>query len=487
MSAAKTLTYPLIKFNLFLFMNRFFAAIVFIGITSFTHGQDTLSLARAIQIGLQNNFDVQIGKLNVEIAKNNNNWGQAGLLPAINLTAGQPNSVVQRKPANPFAVAGKNISDNLTGQLDVQFTLFDGFFVRISKQRLEKIEELSSGNARFLMENTVQGIILGYYSVLLQREQLQVLVKNKEFSKERYNYVKLRKELGGAITFDVLQEQNNYLTDSASVLQQEIFLKNALRDLNLLLNENINKTYSFTDQIPFVNEEYRYEDLRDKMMSSNTNLRNQYLSQELFRNATQIAESNYSPLITLNMGATGSLDRLNANFRTPTGNTIENTVGYVNRNTSFPVYNTVNETALKPLTQTGNSYGAYANFALRFTLFNGGQIRRAVENAKFQERISQLGTDQLKLSLENDLLASFDLYNLRRQLVQIAQVRLQAAELNLQLGNERYKNGALSAIDLRIVQDNYQRAALENYLAIFASISSRVDLVRLTGGLVDNR
>jgi outer membrane protein TolC len=187
------------------------------------------------------------------------------------------------------------------------------------------------------------------------------------------------------------------------------------------------------------------------------------------------------------MGATGSLDRLNANFRTPTGNTIENTVGYVNRNTSFPVYNTVNETALKPLTQTGNSYGAYANFALRFTLFNGGQIRRAVENAKFQERISQLGTDQLKLSLENDLLASFDLYNLRRQLVQIAQVRLQAAELNLQLGNERYKNGALSAIDLRIVQDNYQRAALENYLAIFASISSRVDLVRLTGGLVDNR
>jgi outer membrane protein TolC len=359
--------------------------------------------------------------------------------------------------------------------------------VRISKQRLEKLEELSDGNARFLMENTVQGIILGYYSVLLQREQLQVLVKNKEFSKERYNYVKLRKELGGAITFDVLQEQNNYLTDSASVLQQEIFLKNALRDLNLLLNENINKTYTFTDQIPFVNEEYRYEDLRDKMMSSNTNLRNQYISQELFRNSTRIAESSYSPTVLLNMGATGSLDRLNANFRTSTGNIIENTVGYVNRNESFPVYNTVNETALQRQTQTGNSYGAYANFGLRFTLFNGGQIKRAVENARIQERIAELGTDQLKLSLENDLLANFDLYNLRRQLVQIAQVRLQAAELNLELGNERYKNGALSAIDLRIVQDNYQRAALENYLAIYASISSRVDLVRLTGGLLDNQ
>jgi outer membrane protein len=468
-------------------MNRFFAFLFLVFSVSIVNAQDTLSLARAVQIGLQNNFDVQIGKLNLDIAKNNNNWGQAGMLPTINLIGGQPNNVTQRKPANPFAVPGKSVSDNLTGQLDVQFTLFDGFFVRLSKQRLEKLEELSNGNARFLMENTVQGIILGYYSVLLQREQLQVLIKNKEFSKERYDYVKLRKELGGAITFDVLQEQNNYLTDSASVLQQEIFLKNSLRDLNLLLNENINKTYLFTEGIPFENEVYRYEDLRDKMLSSNTNLKNQYISQELFRNSTRIAESNYSPTILLNTGVNGSLDKLNANFRSNTGNTIENTVGYVNRDANLPVYNSVNETALKPQTITGNSYGAYANFGLRFTLFNGGQIRRAVENSQIQERIAQLSTDQLKLSLENDLLANFDLYNLRRQLVQIAQVRLQAAELNLQLGNERYKNGALSAIDLRIVQDNYQRAALENYLAIYANISSRVDLVRLTGGLLDNR
>ena len=468
-------------------MNRFFAVILFVSSISISNAQDTLSLARAIQLGLQNNFDVQIGKLSLDVAKNNNNWGQAGMMPTINLIGGQPNSIMQRKPANPFAVAGRNISDNINGQLDVQFTLFDGFFVRLSKQRLQKLEELSSGNARFVMENTVQAIILGYYGVLLQKEQLQVLIKNRGFSKERYDYVKLRKELGGAITFDVLQEQNNYLTDSASVLQQQIFLKNAMRDLNLLLNENINKTYQLTDILPFENEEYRYEDLRDKMISSNTNLKNQYISQELFRNATQQAVSNYSPTLLLNLGANGSLDQLNANFRTATGNTIENTVGFLNRDPNAPVYNTVNETALKPQTLTGNSYGAYANFGLRFTLFNGGQIRRAVENSQIQEKIAQISTDQLKLSLENDLLASFDLYNLRRQLVQIAQIRLQAAELNLSLANERYKNGALSAIDLRIVQDSYQRAALENYLAIYNSIATRVDLVRLTGGLVDNR
>jgi hypothetical protein len=43
----------------------------------------------------------------------------------------------------------------------------------------------------------------------------------------------------------------------------------------------------------------------------------------------------------------------------------------------------------------------------------------------------------------------------------------------------------LSAIDLRIVQENFRNAALENFLAIYSSIESRVALIRLTGGLID--
>jgi len=453
---------------------------------SIVQAQDTLSLARAVQIGLQNNFGVQIQKLNVEAASLNNTWGQTGLLPTISLSGGQNNSVVERKPANPFAVAGRNVSNNVLGQLDIQFTLFDGFTVSITKKRLEQLEALSKGNAAFVMENTVQSIILSYYQAGLEMERLQVLVKNREYSKERYVYVKLKKSLGSAISFDVLQEQNNYLTDSANVLRQEIVVKNSVRNLNVLLNEDINKTYQFTDPLEFEEQFYHYNDLRAKMVQSNTNLRNQFISQELFHNATRSAQANLSPTLLLNLGGTGSLDQLNANFRTNTGNQIENTVGFVNRDANQPVYLSVNETTFAPLTQTGNSYGGYANLSLRFTLFNGGQLRRTIDNAQIQEKIAKLTTDQLKLSLENSLLATFDLYNLRRQLVSIAQTKLQAAELNLALANERYKNGALSAIDLRIVQENFRSSALEKVAAVFDGLSSRIELVRLTGGLVDN-
>jgi outer membrane protein TolC len=456
----------------------------FILVTVATQAQDTLSLARAIAIGMQNNFDVQIEMRNVDIAENNNAWGQAGGLPTISLISNNTNNVVQRKPANPFAVAGRNISSSIPVQLDFQFILFDGFAVHLTKQRLEQLESLSYGNAAFVMETAVQAIILGYYQALLEKERLQVFEITQSLSKERYNYVKLRKQLGGAITFDVLQEQNNYLTDSANVLRQQITYRTALRGLNLLLSEEINKEYSLVDSLAHETQQYSFEDLRAKMVSSNTNLQNQFINQELLRNNTQLQQGNLSPSLLFNFGLTGSLDQLNARFRPTEGGTpVKSTVGYLNDDPASPVVAT--NFAPEYKTQTGNSYGAYGNLSLRWTIFQGGQLRRSMENARVQEKIGQLSTNQLKLSLENDLLNNYDLYNLRQQLVSISQTKLQAAELNLSLANERYKNGALSAIDLRIVQENFRNAAVENYLAIFDSIQSRVALIRLTGGLID--
>lgn len=447
--------------------------------------QENLSLARALEIGLQNNLDVQIQKLEIDIAGRNNTWGEAGAFPTVNLNANQNNNITQRKPANPFAVAGRNISDNLNGQLDVQFILFDGFFIRLSKQRLEQLEKLSYGNATLVIEQVIQSIILSYYQSLLERERVLVRKRVMDFSRERLEYVKLRKELGGAITFDVLQEQNNYLTDSTNYLLQEQVYINSLRNLNLLLNEPITKIYNLTDSLEFVDETYNLDALTQKMSSTNTNLRNQYINQELLRIATGSALSDRYPTLSFSIGATGSLDQLNANFGSNTGPDVTNTVGYVNGDPNFPVTNTVPSRILVNRTLDGYSYGAYGNFSLRYNLFNGGQVSRNIENARVRERMAQLTTDQLKLSLQNDLLITYDNYNLLRQLAHIARIKLQAAELNLSLANERYKNGALSAIDLRIVQENYQSAALENYLAVFSVLARRTDLVRLTGGLVD--
>jgi outer membrane protein TolC len=458
---------------------------VFLGCAAiaYSQAQEPLSLSQAIERGLQNNLDVQIQKLEMDIATRNNAWGQAGALPVVNFNTNQNNNITYRRPANPFAVPGQNIGNTVNAQLDVQFVLFDGFSIRLTKRRLEQLEQLSYGNATLAIERVIQSIILGYYTALLEKQRMEVRKQVMDFSRERLAYVQLRKELGGAITFDVLQEQNNYFTDSTNYLLQRQVYINALRNLNLLLNEPLDKEFILTDSLTFTDEGYALDDLRRKMSSTNTNLRNQYINQELMRINTGLAMAERLPSLIMNLGANGSLDWLNANFGARIGP--PQVIGYVNGDANTPVISNQNSVVQVRQTNDGYSYGAYGNFTLRYTLFNGGQFNRNIENARLREQIGKLSIDQLKLSLENELLITYDNYNLLRQVAAIARVKLQAAELNLKLANERYKNGALSAIDLRIVQENFQNAALENYQAIYSVLARQTDLIRLTGGLVD--
>ena len=84
-------------------MSRLLVIIVFFG--SFSgFGQDSLSLKKAIEIGLQKNFDIQLTQRNVAINQIMNSWGEAGSLPQININAGQNNSISDQRN-NPISFA----------------------------------------------------------------------------------------------------------------------------------------------------------------------------------------------------------------------------------------------------------------------------------------------------------------------------------------------------------------------------------------------
>jgi outer membrane protein TolC len=446
--------------------------------------QDPLTLVEVIQLGLKNNFDISIQKSLVEIAKNNNAPGQAGRYPSINLLLNSTNSIVNRVPANPFAVPGTSISNSIPGQLDIGWVLFNGFTVSINKDQLERLEKQSEGNASIVVQNSLQSIILSYSLVLLEKERVEVRRKLLDLSKTRYEQVKLKKEVGSAITFDVLQEESNFLTDSGNFVLQSLNYRNAVRNLNVLINERVDKTYSFPQPLKFNAPTFVYTDLESKMSSNNFTLKNQYLSQSILRGNTQLANAGLYPSFNVNLGASGSLDWLNAKFRpTDVGVPVKSTVGYLLDDPAQPVISTA--FAPEARTVTGNSYGGYANFSLRWTLFNGGQIKRSIENAKTRELIGQQTTDQLKLSLQRDLQIAFDLFEQRKQIVEITKTNQRATELNLSLAEERYRVGYINAIDLRLIQLNYLNATLANLEAVYNLIDVYTDLMSLTGSIIE--
>src|SRR5680860_978113 len=87
--------------------------------------QEPLSLTDAISKALENNYEIKMVKQDQLISEITNNWGTAGRYPYINLSAGDDNSYNLNKPEN-------SVSNRFTAGASLNWTLFDGFAVRIN-------------------------------------------------------------------------------------------------------------------------------------------------------------------------------------------------------------------------------------------------------------------------------------------------------------------------------------------------------------------
>ncbi|MEQ9101857.1 MAG: TolC family protein [Imperialibacter sp.] len=419
-----------------------------------------LSLSEAIATGLDNNFSIKIEKQNIDIATRNNSWGQAGLYPSLTFNLSQGFSRTEINNPTSF-VQGAIQSRNLQPSLSLNWTLFNGFNVQITKERLEFLQQQSVGNATIVIENSIQGIVEAYYTVRLQEEQLSIFERSLQLSKDKYNYSKLKGELGSAVTFDILQDKSAYLTDSSNYITQLYNVQNALRNLNLLLGIDVETSYDLTDSLTVQIQPFTLDELYARMVANNSNLKNQYINQEIFKRDIGIARSAMYPSVTMSLGGSDNNQVQNLTKAT-----------FLNGN--------VGEAGIK----SGNtSYNA--NFTLSFTIFNGGRIRRQIENARVNEQIAAIRVDELKQSLKNSLINTLEFYRLRARLYQIAIENRQTAEFNLTLGEDRYRNGTISSFDFRDLQLNYLRSALSELQTKYNLVESEVELMRLTGGILE--
>jgi outer membrane protein TolC len=347
-------------------------------------------------------------------------------------------------------IRGDQYTNSLTPNVELRWLLFDGFFVNINKQKLDLLEQYSQGFSTIVVENTLQAIILGYYYALLEQERLKVLRGVKDLSGDRYDYEMLRKEIGTSVTFEVLQAKNSFFSDSTNYLLQELNVKNAFLRLNLLLGEPPEVQFMLVDSFMVNTRHYDLNELMTKALENNTNLKNQYINQEILKKNIGIAKSDLWPSLSMRAGA-------------------DFTQGW---------YDWEKNEANTYL------YDYYGNFTLSFNLFNGGNTRRAIQTAKINEQIGTLEIMQLEQTLANLLVNQFELYRIRKQLLEVANVNLESAELNLEIASEKYKNGTINSFNFRDVQLIFLNASSRKLNAIYDLIDSQTELLRLSGGII---
>lgn len=418
--------------------------ILFLLAGAFVQAQEQLTLTDAIAKGLENNYGIIIAKGNQQIAEINNNWGTAGRYPYINLSGGDNNSYTINDGDNSSQI-------RLSAGASVNWTIFDGFSVRINKTRLEELENLSMNNTAIMVEGTIQSIILAYYDVLLQKEKLKTFEEVMSLSKDRYEQAEARKNYGSAVTYDVLQAQNAYLSDRGGYLLQEVRFKNSKRDLLYLMAVKDDIDYDLVEVFEAVETEYSIADLRAQMIQNNKSLQNQYVNQRMLENAIASAKSNFSPALNFAGGVTDNY----------TGNKMGESSMNWNNAATF-----------------------YGNFTLSWNLFSGGNRKRAVTIAEIDKEIGEVELQDIQHDLDNRLANLYEFYLVQKELLEVARENLEAAELNLQISQDKFDVGAINSFNFRDVQRIYLQAAQGELEAVYAFIDAQTSLLRLAGVIV---
>jgi outer membrane protein len=412
----------------------------FSAVSAFGQPED-LTLTDALAKTLEFNYGIRISKSDVEITSINNDWGVAGRYPTIGFDASSNNT---------YNFTDTSWTNRLYAGVGLDWTIFDGFRVNFTKDKLETLEELSRGSLGVVVENTIEDVIMAYYDVLLQQENLNVLKTVMTLSEDRYAYEQARYDLGGTVTYQVLQAQNVYLNDKALFMTQEVVVRNAIRNLNFLLGLDPNLVWNFPDPFEPDTTEYILGDLTNKMMSNNQTLRNQYTNLQLKKKEIDLSKSALYPSLYVSAGLDENVG--DAQF---IGNT--------------------------------DALSTYGNLRLSWDIYTGGTRKRAVEVARINEEIAQIEMEQMEHALMNELLNLYDFYSIRIALLEVADESLEAAELNMTIADEKFRSGVITSFEYRDIQLIYLNSALRRLQAIYNLIGSRTSLTRLTGGfLMDN-
>ena len=426
-----------------IFKNIIFFMLV-ISISFFSYAQEDLSLSGAINRALENNYDIRIVKLDEKISEINNSWGAAGRYPTLGFDISSNNQ-------SNFNLNRDYTSSSGSMSLTLNWILFDGFSIKIRKQKLDYYSELSKGFTAVLVENTIQSIIKAYYTAILEKEKLAVRKELMDLSRDRYDHALTQQEIGTAVTYEVLQAKNAWLEDKSDHMLQQSVYKNSLRDLNYLMGITEDKEFILTDEFDPLMEDYNIESLINKMLKDNKTLKNQYVSQKLLERDIALAKSNYYPTLSLRSGASMSESR------------------------------TKYEDDEISKSKTRN---LFANLTLSFSLFEGGARKRAVDIARVEEEIGQIGINEMKHSLTIQLKNYYEFYNVREELYNVAIENLEAAKLNMEISEEKFRSGTINSFNYRDVQLIYLNSSINRLNAIYNLIDSHTSLMRITGGII---
>ncbi|MCC2600028.1 TolC family protein [Sphingobacterium sp. FBM7-1] len=419
-----------------------------LGFLCSARGQELLRVRQAVELALENNYDIKLSQNALLVAQENKTYGNAGMLPQVTADLVQNNSVqntTQLQSSGLERSLDNARNNNLNYGINLGWTIFDGLGMFARYEKLQELEKQGDLNLKKTVLTTVGDVITVYYTIVEQQNLLSALDSSILISKERLRTAENRFSIGKAAKLEVLNVQVNLNEDISARLRQVETVTNLKTMLNSILARDLDIDFLVDTEVG-IDEELIYGDLLERADQFNPDLQMIVLNKKLAELDLKEVKSTRYPTVRLNSGY---------NFGRS-----ESSLGFVARSNS-----------------RGLTYGLTASV----NIFDGLNQRRNERIAKIQIDNAALQVEQQRLAVQTGLKTAYETYLTNIELVKLEEKNENIARENLEITLAKYTIGSISAVEFRDAQENFINAIARFNAAQLQAKLSEIQLKELVG------
>ena len=387
--------------------------------------QQVLTVEQAISLAMKNNYDILVAQNDADITTANNTWGNAGLLPTIAATATDNyayNNINQSySSGNKINVTGAN-TNALNAGAFVNWTLFDGGKMFITKKKLNEQQALGGLQFKDKVMATVYDVVTSYYDIVRQMQVLKSLEETIKYNTERVKIFQTRFDAGLVPKTDLLQAKVDLNGYKENVITQLTIIINAKRKLNQLMSRDVNEFLEVLDTIPLTYKVNKRE-IAQKLSSNNTSILAYQKQIDLAKLSIKEFKAQYYPKINLVAGYNYARN--------------DNSAGF---------------------TLFSQTYGPQAGGSLTIPLYQGGNVKRQVAIAKIQLRSVEYSLERVKLQASIQLQNALTDFDNQQQLYELEKESATLSKENLDIAMARLRLGQTNSLEVRQAEVSYQNS-----------------------------
>lgn len=442
-------------------MRRFSFLFLFVVSLSGLKAQGLLTVEEAVATALRNNYDIRLAQNDSMAAAIDYSFRNAALFPRVNGNLGTTwnNNNVKQVLADGTKRESNGLkSNNIQAQLALNWTIFDGLKMFVTRDKLEEFVRLGELAIRNQVVNTVANVINTYYNIVQQKQQLLAIREQMGISQERVKLAEYKLDIGVGAKPDVLQSRIDLNGLRALELQQERLIAQLKEELNQLMNPSggirevpASTTYEVSDSIP-INHNLMLGDIQTGVEQFNPTLKIAQKNIDIAQLTLKERKAERWPIVSFNSAY---------NF-----NRVENQAVINNFSTLFN-------------RNKGFNYGLTATVPI----FNNFNTRRLIRQAQLDISYQQLYYDYQRSLINLSVFNAWKDYEQQRKALVLEEENIALARENVNIIFQVYRLNSTTLIQLKEAQRSLQEAYTRLITARYNTKRAETELLRLQGQL----